>query len=99
MKQIFTIEMGISTIVAQPLSLLFLMASTHNLHLIDLPPIAFHVPPLDLVVSIWAKEMVESKKLESAMAELRRGERERKVVVRKTKNREGSHRRSWWRRA
>ena len=77
MKQIFTIEMGISTIVAQPLSLLFLMASTHNLHLIDLPPIAFHVPPLDLVVSIWAKEMVESKKLESAMAELRRGERER----------------------
>ena len=41
--------------------------------------------------------MVESKKLELAMAELRRGERELKV--KKTKNRERSHRRSWWRRA
>ena len=84
MKQIFTIEVGISTIVAQP--------SSHGLHLTDLPPIAFHVPPLDPVGSIWAREMVESKKLESAMAELRRGERELKV--KKTKNREGSHRRS-----
>jgi hypothetical protein len=41
--------------------------------------------------------MEESKKLESAMAELRRGERELKV--KKTKNREGSHCRSWWRQA
>ena len=101
MKQIFTIDMGISTIVAQPLSLLFLMASTHSLHLTDLPLITFHMPPLDLIGSIWAREMLESKKLELAMAELRRGEREREreLVVRKTKNRKGSHRRSWWRRA
>ena len=44
MKQIFTIEVGISTIVAQP--------SSHGVHLTDLPPIAFHVPLLDPVGSI-----------------------------------------------
>ena len=88
MKQIFTIEVGISTIVAQP--------SAHGLHLTDLPPITFHMPPLDPVGSIWASEMVESKKLKLAMAKSRRGERE--LAVRKTKNREGSHCRSWWRR-